>query len=132
LADLVLWLGEPGEAPDPARTILVQSKCDLPGADRKADVRVSAHTREGIRDLIEVMAERARRLLPGEGELAVNARQRKAIDQGRRYLGEAGTADMLIAAEALRQVRIELDRVIGHAGVEDMLDMLFGRFCIGK
>jgi tRNA modification GTPase len=39
---------------------------------------------------------------------------------------------MLIAAEGLRQARIELDRVTGRAGVEDMLDALFGRFCIGK
>ena len=39
---------------------------------------------------------------------------------------------MLIAAEALRQARMELDRVTGRAGVEDMLDALFGRFCIGK
>jgi tRNA modification GTPase len=39
---------------------------------------------------------------------------------------------MLIAAEALRQARLELDAVTGRAGVEDMLDMLFGRFCIGK
>jgi tRNA modification GTPase len=28
--------------------------------------------------------------------------------------------------------RLALDRVTGRAGVEDMLDALFGRFCIGK
>jgi tRNA modification GTPase len=39
---------------------------------------------------------------------------------------------MIIAAEALRQARVEIDRVTGRAGVEDMLDALFGRFCIGK
>ena len=42
------------------------------------------------------------------------------------------TADLLIAAEALRQARVALDRITGRAGVEDMLDALFGRFCIGK
>jgi tRNA modification GTPase len=40
--------------------------------------------------------------------------------------------DPLIAAEALRQARGTLDRVTGRAGVEQMLDALFGRFCIGK
>ncbi len=40
--------------------------------------------------------------------------------------------DPVIVAEALRQARVALDRVTGRAGVEDMLDALFTRFCIGK
>jgi tRNA modification GTPase len=40
--------------------------------------------------------------------------------------------DLLIAAEALRLARQSLDRITGRAGVEDMLDALFGSFCIGK
>ncbi|MET1110832.1 MAG: tRNA uridine-5-carboxymethylaminomethyl(34) synthesis GTPase MnmE [Allosphingosinicella sp.] len=131
-ADLVLWLGEPADSPDRDRTILVQSKCDLPGAPRDADVRVSALTGEGIQELIAAMAERSRTLLPQEGDVAANARQREAIALAHRHLREACAADMLIAAEALRQARVELDRVTGRAGVEDMLDILFGRFCIGK
>ncbi|MGZ8284964.1 MAG: tRNA uridine-5-carboxymethylaminomethyl(34) synthesis GTPase MnmE [Allosphingosinicella sp.] len=131
-ADLVLWLGEPGDAPERDRTILVQSKCDLPGASRQADVRVSALTGEGVSDLMAALAERARTLLPGEGEVAANARQREAIGKAFGHLREAEAPDMLIAAEALRQARVDLDRVTGRAGVEDMLDMLFGRFCIGK
>ena len=131
-AELVLWLGDPQEAPERQRTILVQSKCDLPGAPRAADVRVSALTGEGIPDLVEALAARARDLLPGEGDTAVNARQRGAIGRTLHHLREACAPDMLIAAEALRQARVELDRVTGRAGVEDMLDLLFGRFCIGK
>lgn len=131
-ADLILWLGEPDEAPERERTILIQSKCDLGGARRESDVRVSAITGEGIQDLIAVMAERARGLLPGEGEVAANARQREAIRQTLEGLREARSTDMLIAAESLRRARVELDRVTGRAGVEDMLDALFGRFCIGK
>jgi tRNA modification GTPase len=131
-ADLVLWLGEPADAPDRDRTILVQSKCDLTGTRRDADVQVSALTGEGIRQLIAAMAERIRTLLPREGEVAANARQREAITLTLSHLREASAADMLLAAEALRQARVELDRVTGRAGVEDMLDMLFGRFCIGK
>jgi len=131
-ADLILWLGVPADAPDRDRTILVQSKCDLPGSHRGASVQVSALTGEGIQDLIAAMAERARTLLPQEGDVTANARQREAITLALRHLREACAADMLIAAEALRQARVELDRVTGRAGVEDMLDMLFGRFCIGK
>ncbi len=93
---------------------------------------MSALTGEGIRQLIAAMAERTRTLLPQEGEVAANARQRDAIALALHHLREARAADMLIAAEAIRQARVELDRVTGRAGVEDMLDMLFGRFCIGK
>jgi tRNA modification GTPase len=131
-ADLILWLGEPADAPDRERTILVQSKCDLPGTNRDADVRVSALTGEGVRQLIALMAERTQRLLPQEGDVAANARQREAVGLALGHLRGACAADMLIAAEAIRQTRAELDRVTGRAGVEDMLDMLFGRFCIGK
>lgn len=131
-ADLILWLGDPAQSPESGRTLLVQSKCDLEGADRIADVRVSAVTGAGIQDLVAAMAARARALLPGESDVALNARQREAVGNARRHLREAGAPDMLIAAEALRQARQDMDRVTGRAGVEDMLDILFGRFCIGK
>jgi tRNA modification GTPase len=41
-------------------------------------------------------------------------------------------ADLLIVAEALRLARVAFDRLTGRATTEDMLDALFGRFCIGK
>lgn len=131
-ADLVLWLGEPEDAPDRDRTILVQSKCDLPVRARDSDFRVSAFTGEGVRELTECLVARAAKLLPDEGGIAVNARQRQAIAASLRSLGEAVPPDMLIAAEALRQARAEIGRVTGRAGVEEMLDILFSRFCIGK
>ena len=40
--------------------------------------------------------------------------------------------DALIVAEHLRRARNHLDRLTGKAGVEDMLDALFGAMCIGK
>ena len=57
----------------------------------------------------------------------------QALQEAARALGEAGVArDLLIVAESLRRARVALDRITGRAGVEDMLDALFGRFCIGK
>jgi tRNA modification GTPase len=131
-ADLVLWLGEPTEAPERDRTILVQSKCDLPGPAREADVRVSAATGQGLQDLVAILAARAATLLPGESDVALNARQREAVAGALDNLNETCATDMVIAAEALRRARVALDRVTGRGGVEEMLDMLFGRFCIGK
>ena len=40
--------------------------------------------------------------------------------------------DPLLAAEQLRLARRALDALTGRASTENMLDALFGRFCIGK
>lgn len=131
-ADLVLWLGEPEAVPEPERSILVHPRGDLPSSPRRSDVRVSALTGEGIQDLITLVAGRAATLLPGPDDVYVNGRQRQAIDGAAQHLHAAACDDMLIAAESLRVARVELDRVTGRAGVEDLLDTLFDRFCIGK
>jgi tRNA modification GTPase len=131
-ADLILWLGGPASCPDPARSILVQSKADILPPDPAAEIRVSAETGDGMDRLVERLIERARALLPREGEVSVNARHRAAAAEALGFLAEAEAPDLLVAAEALRQARVALDRVTGRAGVEDMLDALFNRFCIGK
>lgn len=132
-ADLILWLGPPEQCPDRSRSILVQSKCDLGPPSPDVDVAVSAISGAGLDELAAVVRERARALLPREGEVAINARHRAAIAEALAALREAGgQSDLLLAAEALRQARLALDRVTGRAGTEDMLDALFGRFCVGK
>jgi tRNA modification GTPase len=132
-ADLILWLGSPDEKPDPARAILVHPKVDLIPAAAGFDIAVSAVTGEGLERLVELLVERAQSLLPAAGEVATNARHRAALADCLQALQEGGNfADPILAAESLRQARSALDRVTGRAGVEDMLDALFGRFCIGK
>jgi tRNA modification GTPase len=134
-ADLILWLGDPEACPYRQRAIVVRSMADLhahpPGPD--VDISVSAETGDGMNQLVALLIERSRALLPQEGEVAINARHREAIAQCLQHLEEAEVArDLLIASEALRLARVELDRVTGRAGVENMLDALFGSFCIGK
>jgi len=129
-ADVVLWLGLPGEAP--AGAVRLHAKVDLTPAPADADLATSIVTGEGVDALVALLLARARNLLPVPGEIALNARHRAAIGEAADALADAEAADLLIAAEALRTARIALDRVTGKAGVEDMLDALFGRFCIGK
>jgi tRNA modification GTPase len=129
-ADLILWLGPPGEAPEGA--IRVHAKADLGPAPAGTELSTSVVTGEGLEDLQALLLARASELLPVPGEVALNARHRAAITEAAAALDEAGSADLLVAAEALRRARTSLDRVTGKAGVEDMLDALFGRFCIGK
>ena len=46
--------------------------------------------------------------------------------------GSRESRDLILLAERLRLASGALDRITGRAGVEEMLDALFGRFCIGK
>jgi len=132
-ADLVLWLGDPEAAPDRARAILVQSKADVAVPDSRYDLAVSATTGLGLDDLVDMILARARDLLPVESEVALHRRHRELLRQAVESLEEmVRSTDPLVQAELLRVARASLDRITGRAGVEDVLDLLFGRFCIGK
>lgn len=135
LADVLIWLGAPENAPDHQRTIRAHARCDLPGRGiaPEGSVPVSSRTGEGLESLLELIANEARELLPTEGELALNRRQAAHLAEALERLETAeGAADLVIVAESLRSARSAFDRLTGRAGVEDVLDALFGRFCLGK
>jgi tRNA modification GTPase len=80
-----------------------------------------------------LVAERARALLPAEDAVALNRRQARLIEEASASIRSAARQfDVALAAENLRQARVSFHRLTGQAGVEDVLDMLFGRFCLGK
>lgn len=133
MADCVLWLGK--EEAGPHGAFEIEAQCDRDDHPRKAspDHRISAVTGMGIADLRAALVARARAAMPRPGEAALNRRQHRLIEEFATALGEiSGVDDPLIVAECLRRARISLDRLVGRASTEDMLDALFGRFCIGK
>src|SRR5690606_38676065 len=97
---------------------------------------LSAATGEGMEALHRAIVVQARTLLPREGEAALRQRQRAALAEARDWLQidlrSREANDLILLAERLRLAATALDRITGRAGVEDMLDALFGRFCIGK
>lgn len=130
-ADLVLWLGAPADRPDGAWQ--VQSHADLAPPMLGARHRVSAVTSEGVDDLKRALVGHALAALPRPGEAALNARQHAVLADCEQAIRLAGAEhDPLLAAEQLRLARRALDALTGRASTEDMLDALFGRFCIGK
>lgn len=134
-ADILLWLGDPKEMPDHPRAILVHGKADLP--DRQAvptgSIAVSSATGAGIDGLLESIRERAGDLLPCEGAIALNRRQAEETAAAATALsGAARNSDPVIVAEELRLARAAFDRLTGRAGMDDLLDVLFSRFCLGK
>jgi tRNA modification GTPase len=133
LADLVLWLGDEGQGPTGAWEI--DPKCDELGHQAKAvpDLSISALTGVGIPELRAQLIDHARGAMPVPGAVALNARQHAIIDEARAVLSEiSGQADPLLIGEQLRLARLAFDRLVGRTSTEDMLDALFGRFCIGK
>lgn len=142
-ADILLWLGSPKTAPDHPRAILIAAQADRWKGDAAAeadaarcDLTLSAATGEGMDRLHRMIVEMARTLLPREGEAALRQRQRAALSEAKQWLeiesGSREASDLILLAERLRLATTALDRITGRAGVEDMLDTLFGRFCIGK
>jgi tRNA modification GTPase len=134
-ADILLWLGEPGEAPDHFRLIRVHAKVDLP--ERRSappgSVAVSSVTGEGLKGLLDEVGVQANALLPTEGAVALNRRQAAHLAEAADALGAlAQVSDLVLIAEGLRLARAAFDRLTGRAGVEDLLDALFSRFCLGK
>jgi tRNA modification GTPase len=132
-ADIILWLGDPVERPDGDHVLLMHAKADLGGEIPDGAIAISSLTGAGFDALVARLAALAAELAPPEDGLTANRRQRDCLAEVGDRLGVAmETPDLLIAAEELRLARSALDRLSGRAGVEDMLDALFGRFCIGK
>ena len=128
-ADLVLWLGPDDGAPPDALRIAPKSDLGRSGEG----LPVSVVTGAGVPELRKALDDRVRALLPRPGSLVLNARHRHLIGAAHAEIAAAvGDQDALIAAERLRVARRYLDTLTGKAGVEDMLDALFGALCIGK
>ena len=79
------------------------------------------------------VASQGKSLLPADDVLVLNRRQAKHIDEARTALLNAASGeDLVLIAENLRLARHEFDQLTGRVGVEQVLDALFGRFCLGK
>lgn len=134
-AEVLVWLGEPAAAPNHRRIILVHAKADLAesGPAPSGTLPVSSITGQGLPALLERIEAQARSILPGEDRLALNRRQARHIEEAADSLsGAASGRDPVLVAEDLRLARSAFDRLTGRAGVEEVLDALFGRFCLGK
>ncbi len=132
-ADAVLWLGGEGEGPVGSWEIAAQADCPGFIPKRSAAFTLSATTGEGVAALKTALVEAAGNSLPKPGEAALNVRQHARLsDAAEALVAAQGLSDPLLVAEELRRARLAFDQLVGRATTEDMLDTLFGRFCIGK
>lgn len=134
-ADILVWLGETRDAPAHPRLIKVHAKSDLAGREPTplGSIAISSLTGAGVGDLLERISELVGTHLPDEGAIALNRRQAGHLREAAETLADAaGSSDVVLVAESLRAARAAFDRLTGRAGVEDVLDALFARFCLGK
>ncbi|PPQ37734.1 tRNA modification GTPase trmE [Rhodoblastus acidophilus] len=149
-ADLILWLCDRREiVPPPAEFAgmavwRLYTKCDsgreesLDDRAAKADdvtLPISVHSGYHVDELLRRMENFvATSFTAGDDHIAVNERQRLALQRAVAALKGLGGAVSIpeVVAMRLREAIFELEGLIGKIGVEDVLDGIFSRFCIGK
>ncbi|KAA0575587.1 tRNA uridine-5-carboxymethylaminomethyl(34) synthesis GTPase MnmE [Azospirillum sp. Sh1] len=125
-----------------ADTVVVFNKTDLAtDGNLRPDLSpivaptlVSAHTGAGLKALEEKLtAFSADRLAIGSAPSLTRARHRAALMECRESLLRALDAPLPeLAAEDVRLASRALGRITGRVDVEDLLDVIFRDFCIGK
>lgn len=132
-ADILLWLGSAETSPVEDAVVL-RSKADLsPHDSDAAELAISSINGQGLDRLKQILLARAAAMLPQGDALAIDRRQHALLaEAGAALARSASIDDPVLVAEELRVARHAIDQISGRAGVEDVLDALFGRFCLGK
>ncbi|MDP2657766.1 MAG: GTP-binding protein, partial [Candidatus Deferrimicrobium sp.] len=109
------------------------------GAGKRGTLRLSAKTGEGIGDLVAAVA---REVAPAEGAILAQApltraRQRLAVERALSALSRASVAaaeglPLEFPAADVREAAGALAELLGEVAPEEVLDAIFGAFCVGK
>jgi tRNA modification GTPase len=159
-ANLLLWvidaavtgvkdlcsLGEPVQVPAGAFLWRVVNKIDLLPAGEVAPLRgmegegihlVSSATGAGVDALVRAIERCCEEFFTPEPALVTRERQRRHLQETAAALRDAQDAAVTggreeIVAEHLRLATRSLGRLLGRVDVEEILDVIFRDFCIGK
>lgn len=114
--------------------IEVLSKADLVRDRSGPGLWISAKTGEGLPQLIDLLAKHAEaRIKVGEAPSLSRARHRIAIERAERHLRDAlASPASELAAEHLRLALNEIGRITGRVDLDELLDVVFKDFCLGK
>ncbi|HXS07552.1 MAG TPA: tRNA uridine-5-carboxymethylaminomethyl(34) synthesis GTPase MnmE [Rhizomicrobium sp.] len=140
-SDLVLLLVD-GTAPYtdqfPAKPdLVISNKSDLPGFQKRDGLALSLKSGEGLSRLIETLSAMVAERLETKGETPAltRPRHREALGEALASLrhGLDAPADQPeLFAEDLRLALRAVGRILGRVDVEELLDVVFRDFCIGK
>jgi tRNA modification GTPase len=160
-ADLVLWLvdatavqaqmalavEQAARVPSGSVLWVLVNKIDLLGPDELARIEsrfdreltihlLSSRTAAGLDELVNALGQFTERYFPSEPALVTRERQRRHLQDAVLALKGAEEAALEgreeIMAEQLRLATRALGKLLGRVDVEDVLDVIFRDFCIGK
>jgi tRNA modification GTPase len=146
-ADLVLRLVDPLATPAPAvempgplpaegagASLVIGTKSDLAAATAQVDLAVSARTGDGMAALRERLALIVRAMTTTSGPPPLTRqRHRFLVAEAHERLSSAlRESAPELRAEDLRGALLAFGGLTGKIGVEQLLDRIFGDFCIGK
>ncbi|MBM3579599.1 MAG: tRNA uridine-5-carboxymethylaminomethyl(34) synthesis GTPase MnmE [Alphaproteobacteria bacterium] len=117
-------------------TLLVANKTDLQSITNYelGITKVSLVRKIGVTDLLRDLEKKILELIPSQSSpLITQERYRIALQNCAENLQNFSLQKNIeLAAEDLRLAARELGKIIGDVGVENILDVIFSRFCIGK
>lgn len=120
-------------------SLVILSKYDLakdlaPTIAGLRSVPLSTHTDSGLDALLSALTERVRAShFCTEHPIITQARHREALNLAHHHLLRFHRATALeLATEELRLSAQNIAKITGKIAVDDVLDIVFGRFCIGK
>ncbi|ANT49124.1 tRNA uridine-5-carboxymethylaminomethyl(34) synthesis GTPase MnmE [Mesorhizobium amorphae] len=144
-ADLLLLLEDmvdpvdAGTVPSDAPMLRIGTKADLVGQHRASrskdyDAAISTTDGTGLADLLDEIGRRAAAEIGNAGDiLPSRLRHVELLIETRGFLTSALSGHgQELRAEELRLAADRLGRIVGAVDVEDLLDVIFSQFCIGK
>ena len=138
-ADLVFWLQDipaPNTVEAPANAVEVQTKTDLGLVNAKEGIiNISTVSANGIDPVIGVISAACRSLKSlNENNVISRKRYRDGLVACSEALKQALFPELEseLACEHLRSASDAIGKITGKIDVEDLLDVIFSEFCIGK
>ncbi len=126
------------------RLIVLINKTDRPDADIRAHQAIlreigipglclSARTGEGIDDLMHMLETRVVDALSAQSSVVIRQRHRQALSAALSALEQClNVNEITMRAEDIRMAMRYIGSITGVVDVEEILDVVFRDFCIGK
>ena len=140
-SDLVLWLMDSSkknniQVPKSIvnKSIEVWTKSDISIINKK-DINISTKMNQGITELIDIIGQYVKEGCRTEGAFITRSRHRDALEKTKNHLDNSikiSEIELELLAEELRSAVNSLGRITGNVDVEDLLEVIFSDFCIGK
>ena len=146
-ADVIIYMADSTDGRDPddsvlsdPRCIAVLNKADLNDVSRPGFIRLSVSTGQGFDELCSAIVSRLTQDLtvPDDSALVIESeRQRKDLERAQTALSGAKLAvendlPLDIVSMDIQEALEALGELTGEVTTDDILDQIFGSFCVGK